>query len=407
MADSPLTRRRALVAGAVVGSTPLAGCGFSFGRMATCEEGRTKHERELDLESDASWPMLYADAANTGHARDTSGPEGDVTAAWRYSTCGEGAFPTLLVGAGRVYVSGGAHDARTGTRTETSWVPLAMGDDTLFVDDDGLAAIDVETGAERWRFESVGVVGARWAIVSDDTLYAVRWDKSPSVYAVDVVAGTERWRRDVGRNVKQPPALADGTLVVLNGSQLVALDVETGQQEWQTEPEQGEKVPELNIEGSPPVVADGTVFLGSFDASGHVLALDAATGEVVWREPVYHRVRGPVAVADGDVYVAGRDGSVTSLSASDGTITWQESFDARELTPPAIADGTLYLGSDSGSVSALDAANGGEHWRFQTRAVDLGDWTARGLDSPPVVVDDVVFCTTLGGDLYALSEAAE
>lgn len=406
MTESPFTRRRVLQTGAALGCVPVAGCGFSFGQMATCEEGRTKHERDLGLDSDASWPMVYFDAANTGHARGNSGPQDGVTAAWRYSTCGSSPFPPVLVGNGRIYFSGGGYDAKNGTPTDASWATLAISDDTLFVDDDGLVAIDAETDTERWRIDP----RARAAIVADDTLYAVQWNRA-EVYAVGVADGTEQWRRDVDPGIDHQPALANGTLFVIGGDRPLALDAETGEQEWQIVPEEWEDTPELNIRRCPPVVADETVYLGSFDESGHVFALSAATGEEIWRQRVDYRVRGPVTVANGDMYAAGRDGTVSALSANDGTIRWRQSFGVKELTPPTIADGTLYLGSsfhmDSGRVWALDASNGSEKWRFETREVDFGDWAAKGLASMPVVVEDTVFAATNGGDLYALSESED
>ncbi|MHC3436752.1 outer membrane protein assembly factor BamB family protein [Natrialbaceae archaeon A-gly3] len=64
---------------------------------------------------------------------------------------------------------------------------------------------------------------------------------------------------------------------------------------------------------SSPTVADGTVYVGSWD--GHVYALDAASGEEVWTFETGKRVRSSPTVADGTVYIGGWDASVYALDA--------------------------------------------------------------------------------------------
>ena len=62
---------------------------------------------------------------------------------------------------------------------------------------------------------------------------------------------------------------------------------------------------------SSPAVVDGVVYVGSYD--GYVYALDAATGEMIWRFHTGYNVYSSPAVVDGVVYVGSEDDHVYAL----------------------------------------------------------------------------------------------
>jgi outer membrane protein assembly factor BamB len=72
------------------------------------------------------------------------------------------------------------------------------------------------------------------------------------------------------------------------------------------------------IEGTP-AIADGVVFVGSFDKYLH--AIDLITGKEKWRYEV-GEVKTPVAVRDGKVYVGNLDGVLYAIDAAKGTKVW-------------------------------------------------------------------------------------
>lgn len=67
---------------------------------------------------------------------------------------------------------------------------------------------------------------------------------------------------------------------------------------------------------SSPVVADGTVYIGSNDH--RMYALDARTGRLIWRRDVDGEVDSRPAVADETVYIGSDDGKVYAVNASTG-----------------------------------------------------------------------------------------
>jgi eukaryotic-like serine/threonine-protein kinase len=155
------------------------------------------------------------------------------------------------------------------------------------------------------------------------------------------------------------------------------------------------------IHGSP-VVAGGTVFVGSSDTK--LYALDARTGGVRWARALGAPVSSTPAVGNGVVYVQTHTGRVLALRASDGATIW--SRDGGALVPlpwghesgdfyassPTLVAGTLLIGGGDGFLRALDAANGRERWRLATGG---------RVRSTPAVHDGRVFVGSFDGDVYA------
>jgi eukaryotic-like serine/threonine-protein kinase len=127
---------------------------------------------------------------------------------------------------------------------------------------------------------------------------------------------------------------------------------------------------------TPPVVANGLVYVGSND--GKVYALDASTGAKVWSFRTSGSFYGP-AVANGVVYVASSNHYMYALDASTGTKLWRHKGGYSSL---AVADGVVYLAAWSHRVYALDASTGAELWRSRTGAL---------IESCPAVSDGAVY----------------
>lgn len=161
--------------------------------------------------------------------------------------------------------------------------------------------------AQAWFFNTEDVVTATPAITGG-SVYVGDW--SGVFYALDAETGTERWRFETDPHptvysgqIVGSAAVAevdDRPLVFFPGGKtLYALDAETGEEAWhfdvsifdaQDDYDADADVEEDNLPTeiqSSPVVADGKVIVG-FDAHDRagfragLVALDAATGDVVW-----------------------------------------------------------------------------------------------------------------------------
>ena len=135
-----------------------------------------------------------------------------------------------------------------------------------------------------------------------------------------------------------------------------------------------------------PLVADGVLYATT--SWSNVFALDARTGEELWRwDAQADRARGSraccdvvnrgVALYEGKVFVGVIDGRLAALDAVTGELVWQV-----QTTPvdepytitgaPRVVDGKVVIGNGGaelgvrGFVSAYDAATGELAWRFYT-----------------------------------------
>lgn len=181
----------------------------------------------------------------------------------------------------------------------------------------------------------------------------------------------------------------------------------------------GELVPvwvhSTGIEGAfetTPIVAGNTMYVTT--ARGSVLALNAATGQELWRhDPAVGTVTlccGPVnngVAAYGDkVYVASLDTKLRALDARSGQQTWETQLADPTLgysatMAPLAADGRIFLGVSGqrygirGFIAAFDADSGEELWRWHTipQAGEEGWWGEWKATDP--------FGTPLNRDLAA------
>jgi len=107
------------------------------------------------------------------------------------------------------------------------------------------------------------------------------------------------------------------------------------------------------------IVADGRVFVGTY--SGNLYALNADTGETLWKFPAGGPILHSPAVAEGVVFFGCEDGLVRALDAKSGRRLWQSpekpvpgGFD----TSPVVVKGMVCLGARNGVFYAMDAKAG-------------------------------------------------
>jgi outer membrane protein assembly factor BamB len=197
--------------------------------------------------------------------------------------------------------------------------------------DGHVLALDPATGARVWDFATGDSVLAAPAVDSG-RVYAASFDKH--VYALDAGSGRLLWKRDTLGAVVSTPAVAGDLVVVGNRCyDLLGLKASTGEVAWK-------RYVWFSWIESSATVRDGVAYVGSSDAAsvgafdvrtgrplwqadvhgwawGHragVMALDRATGRVVWRyeSPAAPKgafgFPGSPALGDGLVFVSGLDG---------------------------------------------------------------------------------------------------
>ena len=113
-----------------------------------------------------------------------------------------------------------------------------------------------------------------------------------------------------------------------------------------------------------PVIVDGIVYYPSNYGTDSLYALDAATGELIWKYRTGH-TDDAVTVKDGYLYTA--SDSLWCLDALTGERIWAtDAADSRGSTP-AVVDGNVYCGQANYSqktsyIYCFDAVTGSEIW---------------------------------------------
>lgn len=336
----------------------------------------------------ADWAQFHGGARHTGEAREALAPEG-LDLAWTYRSGGSITLGSPSVADGTVYI---------GIRDEDG------------IQRNGIAAMDLETGRERWRFHTDAQVQATPA-VEDGRVYAA--SVRGTLYAVGAASGEKLWEEatavdkdGVQRGRMYFPAAAVDRGVVYQGygtragSRLMALDGATGETRWDVALENDQFI------AATPAFHDGKLYVVA--GSRYLYALDAETGGVLWRkQPTRASWSHSVAsLADGRIFVGFRTGILTALDGATGGTLWtyQSPDSARSdlaydiyepITPssPAVSNGVVYMGFPDGYVSAHRAASGERLWSYRTRG---------GVMSSPAVSGDVVYVGSNDGNLYAL-----
>jgi alcohol dehydrogenase (cytochrome c) len=244
--------------------------------------------------------------------------------------------------------------------------------------------------------------GEAQPLVVDDVIYVITG--ADDVFALSVATGEILWSYEAGLDPNNSAVCCgwtsrgvghgDGRIYVgqLDG-RLVALDAATGDVVWNVQAERWQEGFSIT---SAPLYYDGLVITGFSGGErgirGRVKAYDAATGELEW---TFYTVPGPGEVGhetwpqDNDFWMDG------------GAPVWQTPAVDPELgliyfstgNPGPDYNGSLRAGDNlfSASIVALDARTGEYEWHFQQVHHDIWDYDAPA----PVVLFDI----TLDGRL--------
>jgi alcohol dehydrogenase (cytochrome c) len=140
---------------------------------------------------------------------------------------------------------------------------------------------------------------------------------------------------------------------------------------------------ESRVHEAAPLVNGGAMFIST--PNGQVMALDAKTGDILWRyrktrpagSVVLHDVSRGVALYGDKVYYAAGEAVLVALDAKTGRVVWQtevaDNKAAYYITlAPLIAGGKVMVGASGGEtgirgfVAAYDPDSGKEVWRTYT-----------------------------------------
>jgi alcohol dehydrogenase (cytochrome c) len=222
------------------------------------------------------------------------------------------------------------------------------------------------------------------------------------IFSIDPATCTENWRTHEEYPAYILPtnrgaAYLDGRLFRgTDDGRVLAYDFKTGKRLWETtiaDPKKGEDVP------AAPIAWEGLVFIGNAGgdfkgAKGHMYALDAETGKIVWQFFLVPKtegdtVRGPEGASPLDTATwknvrgapisGGGAWTSTTLDPASGLLYVPVGNPAPDYDNSVRQGDNLF----AGSVVVLDAKTGAYKNHFQLVPRDWHDWD---VSNPPILI---------------------
>lgn len=267
----------------------------------------------------------------------------------------------------------------------------------VFGTSDGeVVALDARDGSERWRVPVGGEVLAAPAISRGNVLVRT---VDGRLRALNADTGAERWNieQQVPRLTlrgNSAPAIADDLVVAgFDNGRIAAYELVDGDVRWENvvaAPRGRTELERLADVDADVRVIDRDVYAASFNGRTANLALES--GQILWSQDVpSHRGLSADWVA---LYVTNDKSHVVALNRASGAIMWtQEALHMRVLTTPVPYQSAVAVADFEGYVHWLNAATG--ELAARVRVDDAA------ISAPPVVAGEILLVLTESGRLAA------
>jgi outer membrane protein assembly factor BamB len=222
-------------------------------------------------------------------------------------------------------------------------------------------------------------------------------------WAVDAGAGPQSHLLYTGT-----PIIADGKIFVLDTqAEVTALDAATGQRLWRVRvsPEDAR----TDTLGGGIAYGGGRVFVTS--GYPEIQALDAANGGLVWRRQLTAPPRSAVAYAADRLYVTTLDNQTQVINAQDGQTVWShaglpQSEGVVGQAVPAVDPTITVIPYSSGEIFALRLETGRIAWQDNLVSIRHTNalWSLTDISTPPVIDHGSVFSVSQGGRFVAIDQ---
>ncbi len=223
-------------------------------------------------------------------------------------------------------------------------------------------------------------------------------------WSVDIGAGNSRKYR-----ISAAPIVADGRVFTMDAVTGVSAVTTAGSKLWSVN---------LMPAGARGEVSGGGLAYGDgrlFVSTGHaeLVAVDPASGGVIWRQNLESPAAGTPTVAEGVVYVVGRNGVGWAIDAKDGKVMWQlpgapSNNGIIGSAAPAVTARTVLFPSGNGDLTAALKKGGIKLWTASIAGARLGRGYTNVTDiaGDPVVDGATTYVGNQSGRLSALETAS-
>lgn len=208
------------------------------------------------------------------------------------------------------------------------------------------------------------------------------------------------------RRLAAAPVVGGGSLFVVDSEgQIQAFDAASGAKRWVHSIDVNKDLRDATFGGGASY-ADGKVYATS--GSGDVVALDAATGNELWRVKPAGPLRGSPTIAFNALYVMTQDNQIHALNLADGKPIWQDAGASSAsgvfgVASPAAGQGSVIAGYSSGELVAYRYENGRNLWSdaLARTSISTQVGTLTDIDADPIIDQGRVYALGQGGRMAA------
>lgn len=290
----------------------------------------------------------------------------------------------------------GGGDEKT-TPTVGNRVPILSRIESGAEVDPALASISVVLPPQRANPEWAQVGGA----ASKSYGHLALAENPAKVWTARVAGSTNRMRLAAAPVVGGNKLFAEGTDGVIH-----AFDKKTGARLWT----RGDD--EMTKDQAPSAFGGGVSFeagkLYATNGVGEVKAVDAETGEVLWKVKPAGPLRGSPTIAFGQLFVMTQDNQLIALNINDGSLVWDESGSNTQsgvfgVAAPAAGQGTIVAGYSSGELTAYRYENGRVLWSDALARTNISTTVGSitDIDADPIIDSGRVYALGQGGRMAA------
>lgn len=266
-------------------------------------------------------------------------------------------------------------DINTGDHTAAKSSPLVVDGDVLVPGDTGAVHSVTPAGERNWSaslHDSERGTHSTPAVV-EEYVFTAGYDGA--VYAFDADSGDELWRTKVSDAIGSSPVYYDGLVYVATefytpSGGMVALDAATGALVWE------DNRMTNHAHSITGIDVDARRFAaGCNDGSLYVWNLD--TREFEGSFETGGPIKGPVCMYDGLAVFGSWDGSVYAVDTTTLERVWAEPTGRRVMSGAALhpETGVVVIGNHGGTLYALDLTTGEREWSFDTDGMIVGSVT--------------------------------
>ena len=209
-------------------------------------------------------------------------------------------------------------------------------------------------------------------VIADGKVYI--GDLDGTVYAIDLQTGAEKWKfknptPQVGFNTAA--AVRDG-LVYLGDQDgtFFCLDARSGEQKWTVKAE-------AEINSAANFYQDKVLF-GSQDAT--LYCLDAKSGKQLWTHGIGNQIRCSPTVIENRCFLAGCDGKLHVIDLSNGEEAGSVEIESPTGSTPAASGELVYFGTEGAVFFCINWKELKEEWRWHDERRKLADSLQRRVD---------------------------